>query len=363
MWRVVCFGVAGAAANLAQDYEGYNFEQYLREQEKSYETASEYSNRKAIFEENLVKVKAHNAEYNAGKHTWYAAMGPLADRTKEEFQALRSAKYAPSEHPVVDLSTQSPMPNPDSVDWRERGAVTAVKNQGGCGSCWAFSATETLESMYQIATNKTITLAPQTFVNCVKNPHQCGGTGGCGGATTELAFGLTKDKGIALESDLPYRGKDQFCRPYKAAVKCSGYVKNPVNDAKALETALATKGPQSISVAATTWQLYGGGIFHGCSSNCIPFCDNTLDHAVQLVGYTKDYWIIRNSWGAKWGEKGFIRVTRANDAKTFVDSRPKEGVACKPIPKSQTVGGECGLLFDTNYPTGVTDANEGTVVV
>merc|ERR1712176_980817 len=106
------------------------------------------------------------------------------------------------------------------------GAVTKVKNQGGCGSCWAFSATETVESMHQIATGKLLTLAPQTYVDCVKNPHGCGGTGGCEGATMELAFELTVANGIALESDLPYTAHDAACPTYTAAVKASGYVKN-----------------------------------------------------------------------------------------------------------------------------------------
>merc|ERR1711988_488395 len=116
--------------------------------------------------------------------------------------------------------------NAPSMDWREKNAVTEVKNQGGCGSCWAFSATETMESAYQVATGKLLVLAPQTYVNCVKNPHSCGGTGGCEGATMELAFNLTADTGIALESDIPYRGRDETCQAYKAAVKATGYVKN-----------------------------------------------------------------------------------------------------------------------------------------
>merc|ERR1711912_159093 len=98
--------------------------------------------------------------------------------------------------------------NPDSIDWRKKGAVTKVKNQGGCGSCWAFSATESVESHYQIASGNLVELAPQTYVNCVKNPQDCGGTGGCEGATMELAFNLTITDGIASEKDLPYRGRD-----------------------------------------------------------------------------------------------------------------------------------------------------------
>merc|ERR1712001_345276 len=123
----------------------------------------------------------------------------------------------------------------------------------------------------------------------------------------ELAFNLTAQTCFALESELPYAGRDEACSAYKAAVKVSGYVKNPVNDAKALETAVATKGPQAITVAAEPWRLYGGGVFTGCSSGLFKSSD--LDHGVQLVGYTQDYWIVRNSWGASWGEKGFIRIS------------------------------------------------------
>jgi len=353
-------GVVGAAANPSL-YSDYKFDAYLKEHGKAYE-GEEYRKREEIFNKNLQMVQAHNAEYNAGKHTWWMAMNHLADNTEAEFQSLRSKKYSPSEHQVVDLGAQKTKANPTSIDWREKGAVTAVKNQGGCGSCWAFSATETVESQYQIASGKLLTLAPQTYVNCVKNPKHCGGTGGCEGATMELAFNLTKDTGIALEADMPYRGTDETCKTYKAAVKCTGYVKNPVNDADALETAVATKGPQAITVAAGSWQMYGGGLFHGCSKGIFGPGDNTLDHGVQLVGYTSDYWIVRNSWGAGWGLSGYIHISRASDKKTFIDKRPADGVACVPVPKSQTVGGECGILFDTSYPTGLTAADKDVVV-
>jgi cathepsin L len=351
--------VAGFAAAEAQvqDYSSYDFNAYVKDFGKTYDDA-ELSRRQSIFDKNIALIKAHNAEYSEGKHTWYASVNHLADNTEEEFAKLRATGYIPSEHPVVALETTGP--NPDSVDWRTKNVVTPVKNQGGCGSCWAFSATETVESAYAMATGKLLQLSPQTYVNCVKNPNGCGGTGGCEGATMELAFNLTAQTGIALESDLPYAGRDQTCKSYKAAVKVDGYVKNPTNDAKALETAVATKGPQSITVAAGSWQFYGGGVFHGCSKGM--FADATLDHGVQLVGYTKDEWIVRNSWGAGWGEKGYIRVSRANDDKTFVDKKPGDGVACKPFPKTQTVGGECGILFDTSYPTGAKVAAVDVVV-
>jgi len=247
--------------------------------------------------------------------------------------------------------------NPDAVDWRDHGVVTPVKDQGGCGSCWAFSATEVVESHYAIATGDLLTFAPQAFVNCVQNPQQCGGTGGCEGATMELAFNLTMTMGMPLESDLPYRGRDQTCTSYKSAVTGTGYVKNPENDADALETAIATKGPVSVTVAAN-WGGYGGGVYSGgCNSNN---CD--LDHGVVAVGYSQDYWLVRNSWSTGWGEKGYIRLSRKNDAVIYTDKTPADGVACKPFPESQTPAGESGILFDTSYPTGVNAPSSSVVV-
>jgi len=332
--------------------EDITFDDYIVRHGKTY-SADERASREATFAWAKRVVLAHNRAYDEGAESWYMTLNHLADHTTAELAKLRSAKYHPSSFPTAGVEARAAA-NPASIDWREKGAVTPVKNQGGCGSCWAFSATETVESHYQIASGKLLKLAPQTYVNCVKNPQSCGGTGGCEGATMELAFNLTKVSGIALEADLPYRGRDEECTSYTAAVKASGYVKLPVNDASALETALATKGPIAITVSAEPWQLYGGGVFTGCSKGL--FKDNTLDHGVQAVGYSSDYWIVRNSWGASWGEDGYIRISRANDDKTFIDKKPADGVACKPVPKSQTVGGECGILFDTSYPTGVTAA-------
>jgi len=336
-------------------HETLGFDAWTAHFAKTY-AVEEVGVRRSTFEANKKKVVNHNGRYRAGTEGYWMALNEYADLSAEEFATRRATKHDPSPHPVVNLATGRTAPNPDSVDWRTKTAVTAVKNQGGCGSCWAFSATETIESMYAIATGSLIELAPQTFVDCVLNPRHCGGTGGCEGATMELAFNLTIQKGIAREADLPYRGRDETCTAYTAAVKATGYVKNPTNDADGLETAIATKGPMSVTVAAGSWQLYGGGVFDSCSRGGLFGGDNTLDHGVQAVGYTKDYWIVRNSWGAHWGEHGYIRLSRAADARTFTDHRPADGVACEPVPSSQTVGGECGILFDTSYPTGVTAA-------
>jgi cathepsin L len=349
-------GVASVAGASVRDWSGYTFHDYLAEFGKSY-SGDEFAKREAVFAEKLAEVIAHNEGFHAGEHTWWATINEYSDWSEAEWKKIKTGKAMHNihEHPVLRLAkTQA---NPDSMDWRDHGVVTPVKNQGGCGSCWAFSATEVFESHYAIATGSLLKFAPQAFVNCVQNPQQCGGSGGCEGATMELAFNLTTTMGMPLESDLPYAGRDQTCSSYTPAAKATGYVKIPENDADALETAIATKGPVSVTVAAN-WGGYGGGVYDGgcSSSNC------ALDHGVVAVGYSKDYWLVRNSWGSGWGESGYIRLSRKNDAVTYTDNRPADGVACKPYPDSQIVGGESGILFDTSYPTGVGAAQNDVVV-
>jgi len=360
LWNVVAAVIGKAAATDAlRSFENYGFQAFVAEFGKSY-ADSEAAKRQAIFEANLVQIKAQNELYAKGASKWFMGVNDFADLTPEEFAQMRGLRGKPK-LPKGRLGSglQNPAtPNPPAFDWREKGAVTPVKNQGGCGSCWAFASAETLESFYAIASGKLVELAPQAFVNCVQNPDSCGGTGGCSGAIPELAYNLTRDKGVPLESALPYTGRDGKCAPYTAAVKVSGYVNVPSNDALAVETALATQGPVAVAVAASPWMLYGGGVFDGCSKQGASGSD--LNHAVQLVGYglegSEGYWVIRNSWGPGWGEQGYIRISRTNDAKTFVDATPADGVACKPYPPTQTVGGECGVLFDAVYPTGASSA-------
>ena len=344
----VAFAAIVPAVAVFRDLQDHHFEEHLLEFGKSYE-GEEHSRRSANFYTNLARVLAHNEEYTAGKHSWYMDMNKFGDWTHEEFKTLlrRQKDTRPSKHMLATSNTTNTKSNPASMDWRTQGKVTAVKNQGGCGSCWAFSAISSVESRYAIASGNLLTLAPQAYVNCVQNPQSCGGTGGCEGATMELAFDLTTSVGVPTEANLPYRGRDQSCSDYTVAVQSSGYQKIAENDANALESALA-EGPVSVTVAANPWMLYGGGTFTGCSSSS---SGSDLDHGVQAVGYTSDYWIVRNSWGSSWGEQGYIMISRAADGQTFTDSTPADGVACKPYPGSQTVGGECGILFDTSYPT------------
>lgn len=346
---------AAPVAATFRDLSEYTFADYKTEFARSY-SASEHSHREALFNEELASVNAQNELYKAGQSTWWATVNEYSDWTKDEFATKKGKAPSLSGHGTVKLGVTRGQ-NPTRKDWREENVVSAVKNQGGCGSCWAFAATECMESHYMIATKEDVVLAPQYYVNCVKNEQECGGTGGCEGAIAELAFNLTAQVGIPLETDLPYRGRDATCGTYPEHVTCDGYHHLSPNDPDELETALATVGPVAVSVAAN-WGAYGGGVYSGgCSSRSC-----SIDHAVLAVGYDTDYWLIRNSWGSGWGERGYIRLSRKNDKITYTDTRPADGFACKPYPSEQTVAGESGVLSDSAYPTNVRRASTSVAV-
>jgi len=281
----------------------------------------------------------------------------FSDLTKAEFKTFlgggvgprRLTQNAPVFQPTVPMSSL-----PDVVDWRKQGVVTPVKDQGGCGSCWAFAATETIESIVAIQTKTApLILSEQNMVSCTPNPQQCGGTGGCGGATAELGFDYVKQKGISSEKVYPYRGVTGKCQELAKATNITGYVKIKENSHDDLMTAVATVGPIAITVAASEWLDFENGVFDGCVK------DADLDHGVQLVGYGSDagndYWQVRNSWGSFWGEQGYIRIKRFNssDAWCGTDKHPSDGTGCRGGPPTQHVCGMCGILFDTAYPTAV----------
>ena len=203
----------------------------------------------------------------------------------------------------VAETTLLPRDLPTSVDWRDKGVVTPIKDQGHCGSCWTFAATECLESKVAIDTGLLFTLSEQEFVSCVENPEQCGGTGGCEGATMELAYEYAMANGLVTEWTTPYtsyNGDDGKCpltdlTPLRSAT-ISGYEVTKSNDYDSLMQAVATTGPVSITVDASKWSTYEGGVFDGCNQETPE-----LDHGVLLVGYgtdpaAGDYWLVRNSW-------------------------------------------------------------------
>jgi cathepsin L len=249
---------------------------------------------------------------------------------------------------------------PKSVDWREKGVVSPVKDQGRCGSCWAFASTATIESHVALNSSKLFDLSPQQIAACTPNPEKCGGAGNCNGATAELAFDyVASSKGLLQEfqySYSSYQGVESDCLiPNSPSPKASidGYVRLPINDYNALLFAVANIGPIAVSVDASSWSKYTGGIFNDCDQ-----VNPDINHAVVLVGYGeeegKKYWIIRNSWSPSWGENGYIRLARFDDdeERCGLDITPLDGSACEGETEPVTACGTCGVLFDSSFPIG-----------
>nr|P84346.1 RecName: Full=Mexicain [Jacaratia mexicana] len=192
---------------------------------------------------------------------------------------------------------------PESIDWREKGAVTPVKNQNPCGSCWAFSTVATIEGINKIITGQLISLSEQELLDCEYRSHGCDG----GYQTPSLQYVV--DNGVHTEREYPYEKKQGRCRAKDKKgpkVYITGYKYVPANDEISLIQAIAN---QPVSVVTDSrgrgFQFYKGGIYEG------P-CGTNTDHAVTAVGYGKTYLLLKNSWGPNWGEKGYIRIKRAS---------------------------------------------------
>jgi len=286
------------------------FESFKKTHGKTY-TGEEHEYRFSVFTETLKTIEERNA-FGEAKH----AVNKFADLTPEEFKAMYLG-YRPKKN-GFRVEADIPLTNitaAKSIDWRSHSPsiLTAVKNQGQCGSCWAFSATEQIETDVAIATGKLLTLSPQQITSCDKTDL------GCNGGNTETAYEyVVKAKGIEPNADYPYtsgkKGKTGTCKFTKSDVsaKITGY--KTISSNKRGEAKMMTQianSPISVCVDAETWQTYDSGIV-GKS------CGASLDHCVQAVGYQasgkKPYWIVRNSWAADWGEKGYIYVEAGIDA-------------------------------------------------
>ncbi|WVZ87631.1 hypothetical protein U9M48_034238 [Paspalum notatum var. saurae] len=305
------------------------YELWLAEHGRAYNALGEHDRRFRVFRDNLRFVDEHNAR--AGEHGYRLGMNQFADLTNDEFRAAYLGARLPARTGVRAAGERYRHDGredlPESVDWRDKGAVAPVKNQGQCGSCWAFSAVSTVESINQLVTGEMVTLSEQELVECSTN----GGNSGCNGGLMDSAFEfIIKNGGIDTEDDYPYKAVDGKCdinRKNAKVVSIDGFEDVPENDEKSLQKAVAHQ-PVSVAIEAggRAFQLYKSGVFSGS-------CTTNLDHGVVAVGYGtengKDYWIVRNSWGAKWGEDGYIRMERNINDTT----------------------GKCGIAMMASYPT------------
>ncbi|CAA7040911.1 unnamed protein product [Microthlaspi erraticum] len=294
-----------------------------------YADVKEKNSRYVVFKSNVERIEHLNK-----RRTFKLAVNQFADLTNDEFRAMYTGYKGGSV-----LSSQSGIRTssfryqnvsfgalPISVDWRKKGAVTPIKNQGSCGSCWAFSAVGAIEGATQIKKGKLISLSEQQLVDCDTKDF------GCSGGLMDSAFQyIMANGGLTTKSNYPYIAQDGTCNYKKAkqnTTSITGFEDVPVNNEAALMKAVAH---QPVSVAleggGLDFQFYSSGVFTG-------ECSTDLDHAVTAVGYGEStngtkYWILKNSWGPNWGENGYMRIQK--------DVKDKEGL--------------CGLAMKASYPT------------
>ncbi|XP_064488080.1 procathepsin L-like [Ornithodoros turicata] len=269
--------------------------------------------RRLIWEDNLDFIQRHNLEYDLGLRTHTVAVNSFADLTSEEYRQLYLG-YRPNQRKKSALGVHkkaSLYDVPDEVDWRKEGYVTPVKNQGSCGSCWAFSATGGLEGQHFRKTGKLVSLSEQNLVDCDTT------SSGCDGGTPDSAFAYVQENGgIDTEESYPYTSVTGSCKydPSHVGATDVGFHDVESGSEDALKSAVATVGPVSVGIDAShaSFQFYSGGVYNepGCSTE-------NLDHGVLVVGYGTgsqgDYWIVKNSWGEEWGDHGYILMSRNHD--------------------------------------------------
>jgi len=281
--------------------------------EKDYSSNDE-QNRRAIWESNVAKIRSHNLEADMGVHTYTLGMNAYGDMSHEEFVKQMNGFKMTEDRESGDRHTFIPPSNlelPASVDWRKEGYVTDIKDQGQCGSCWAFSATGSLEGQWFKKHSALISLSEQNLVDCSSKQ----GNMGCNGGLMDYAFQYIKvNMGIDTEASYPYHARDQKCAFDKKNVGAndSGFTDIKAQSEADLQAAIATVGPISVAIDANhaSFQLYKSGVYNEAA------CSSTqLDHGVLAVGYDttsdkKDYYIVKNSWGKSWGNQGYIWMSR-----------------------------------------------------
>jgi C1A family cysteine protease len=308
--------------------EGDEWKQFSNFQErfsKRYETFEETESRFNIFRSNLRNIILHNLD-----HTQNFTMGinQFTDLTPQEFkdQYVGGLRAEVGSYGCKSFSSGA-SGAPSSIDWRQKGAVTSVKDQGQCGSCWTFSATGAVEGAWAIAKGQLVDLAEQELVDCATGISY--GSHGCNGGQMEGAFKFIIENGQCALSAYPYTAKDGSCQKCSAVAHISSCSDVKPNDQISLKAAVAQQ-PVAIAIEADTryFQSYSSGILTSSS------CGTSLDHGVLIVGYGtengQDYWTVKNSWGTSWGDKGYVKIARSS---------------------STNDAGICGIAMDPSFPT------------
>lgn len=318
----VNFGTTSLALKQLQEDESY-FQAWIIKFKKSYNSNEEYEQRFQTFRDNLAIIKIHNQQ-DLG---FTLAVNKFADLSFVEFSELISRPLPIlKDRKEIFLNVET---LPFSVDWRKSGAVTPVKTQGQCGSCWSFSTTGSVEGINAISSGVLTSLSEQQLIDCSTSF----GNQGCDGGVMDSAFQyIIATGGLNTEEDYPYTATDGNCTANTTNLfaSISGFVDVPSKNNIQLQAAVAQQ-PVSISIQANQYafQFYSSGIIKSG-------CGTMLDHGVLIVGYDIDiigdvpYWIIKNSWGSGWGQDGYAFILRST---------------------STSNSGVCGVALDASYPT------------
>ncbi|KAJ0973044.1 hypothetical protein J5N97_021003 [Dioscorea zingiberensis] len=315
-----------AARTISYDPMSVKHEQWMAKHGRVYKDSAEKELRLKIFKQNVEYIESVN---NAENSTYKLGTNRFTDLTNEEFKATHNG-FRPSKaalkKPTGGFGYENVTDIPASLDWRSKGAVTPIKDQGQCGCCWAFSAVAAVEGITGISTGKLVSLSEQELVDCDTDEDQ-----GCNGGVMDNAFKfIVENQGLTTEANYPYTASDGTCNNKKElshVATISDYEDVPANSESSL-LKVAANQPVSVAIDAggSDFQHYSSGVFTGD-------CGTDLDHGVAVVGYgiandgTK-YWLVRNSWGTSWGEHGYIRMQRDVDA--------AEGL--------------CGIAMQASYP-------------
>ncbi|KAI4332465.1 hypothetical protein L6164_017371 [Bauhinia variegata] len=291
---VLIFGFLAfeATARTLEDVSMHKWnEQWMARYGKVYKDSREKEKRFNVFKANVEYIEGFN---NAGNKPYKLAINKFADLTNEEFIAPRN-RFKGHMCPAITRTSTFKYENvtavPPIIDWRTKGAVTPIKDQGQCGCCWAFSAVAATEGITKLSTGKLISLSEQELVDC-------------------------DTKGVDQEANYAYKGVDGTCNTNKEAniaASIKGFEDAPANSEKGLLKAVVNQ-PVSVAIDASgsDFQFYSSGVFTGS-------CGTDLDHGVTAVGYGNSddgpkFWLVKNSWGTEWGEQGYIRMQRDVDA-------------------------------------------------
>ena len=318
------FAVSNAQTLLNENEIWSRFTNFQEKFAKKYENVQELETRFSVFRENFRNIITHNADRN---QSFTMGVNQFTDLTPEEFKAqmIRGLK-APVGSYGCGTFSNSASGTPTAIDWRTKGAVTTVKDQGQCGSCWTFSSTGAMEGAWAIAKGQLIDLAEQELVDCAGLKY---GSMGCNGGQMEGAFKFIIENGQCAASSYPYTAKDGTCHSCSAVAHATSCYDVKPNDQLSLKAAVA-KQPVAVAIEADTkyFQSYSGGVLTSSS------CGTSLDHGVLAVGYGEEngqkYWLVKNSWGTSWGDQGYVKIGRS---------------------ESTNDAGICGIAMDPSFPT------------